>query len=455
MATLRPPAVAGAFYPGDAQALLGEIDELLDGVESVDVRFGHPKALIVPHAGYIYSGATAAHAYSELVAARGLVKRVVLLGPVHRVAVRGLALPGVDLFATPLGRIALDADAVRALKDLPQVVISAPAHAMEHSLEVQLPFLQRVLGEFSLVPLAVGDASGEEVAEVLERLWGGPETLIVISTDLSHYHEYETAQKIDNDTADRIARLETGLNHNQACGATPLNGLLALARKKGLSIRRLSVCNSGDTAGGRGRVVGYSAFALDEGNAVSRQEAGRTLTGMARAAIGAKLVGRDAPTADGAAWLLQPGATFVTLTREGRLRGCIGSLAPQRPLGADVIANAEAAAFRDPRFPPMTKDEWAATQAEVSLLSAARSIRFSDEADLLERIVAGEDGLILEAGGQRGTFLPQVWESLPDKRQFLAQLKLKAGLPADFRLARCKVLRYRVIKWKQAEIPAQ
>ena len=455
MPTLRPPAVAGAFYPGDPQSLVGEIDELLDGVESLGVRFGHPKVLIVPHAGYIYSGATAAHAYSELVPARGVVKRVVLLGPVHRVAVRGLALPGVDLFATPLGRIPLDAGAVRILEDLPQVVTSAAAHAMEHSLEVQLPFLQRVLGDFSLVPLAVGDATREQVAEVLERLWGGPETLIVISTDLSHYHEYETARKIDADTAERIGRLETGLNHQQACGATPLNGLLALAHKKGLSIRRLSACNSGDTAGGRGRVVGYSAFALDEGDTVCREEAGRTLIGMARAAIGAKLVARESPKSDGAAWLLQPGATFVTLTREGRLRGCIGSLAPSRPLGADVIANAEAAAFRDPRFAAMTNDEWAGTQTEVSLLSPAKPIRYSDEADLLDKIVPGEDGLILEAGGKRGTFLPQVWESLPDKGQFLTQLKLKTGLPADFRLARCRVLRYRVIKWKQSDFQIQ
>ncbi len=455
MATLRPPAVAGAFYPGDAQALTGEVDELLEGVESLEVQFGHPKALIVPHAGYIYSGPTAAEAYSELIPARGVVKRVVLLGPVHRVAVRGLALPGVDEFATPLGRIRVDAEGVRSLEDLPQVVTSAPAHAMEHSLEVQLPFLQRVLGDFTLIPLAVGDATGAQVAEVLERLWGGPETLILISTDLSHYHEYEAAQRIDNDTADRIARLEGGLNHQQACGATPLNGLLGLARKKGLTIRRLAVCNSGDTAGGRGRVVGYSAFALDEGDKVSREDAGRTLIGMARAAIGARLIGREPPKADGATWLSQPGATFVTLNKGERLRGCIGSLSPQRPLGSDVISNAEAAAFRDPRFPPMTLEEWPETQTEVSLLSTPRPIRFADEADLLAKITPGEDGLVLEAGGRRGTFLPQVWESLPDKQQFLAQLKAKAGLPQDFRLGRCRVLRYRVIKWKQSDFPTQ
>ena len=455
MPSLRPAAVAGAFYPGEAKALLGEVDELLEGVENLEVRFGHPKVLIVPHAGYIYSGATAAHAYSELASARGLVKRVVLLGPVHRVAVRGLALPGVEMFATPLGAITIDADAVRSLQDLPQVVTSAPAHAMEHSLEVQLPFLQRALGNFSLLPLAVGDASQAQVAEVLERLWGGPETLIVISTDLSHYHEYETARRIDNDTADRISRLETGLSHQQACGATPLNGLLALAKKKGLSIRRLAVCNSGDTAGGRGRVVGYSAFALDEAGTVSREEAGRTLIGMARASIGARLVSREAPKPDGAAWLAQPGATFITLMRQGRLRGCIGSLAPHRALGEDVIANAQAAAFGDPRFTPMTPAEWPETQTEVSLLSAARPIRFADEDDLLAKIVPGEDGLILEAAGRRGTFLPQVWETLPEKQQFLTQLRLKAGLPADFRLARCRVLRYRVAKWKQSEFGTQ
>jgi len=451
MSTIRPPAVAGAFYPADPQALIGEVDELLDGVESFEPRFGHPKVLIVPHAGYIYSGGVAAHAYNELLGARGLIKRVVMLGPVHRVAVHGLALPAVDEFATPLGRIPIDAAAVAALAGLPQVVNSPLAHAMEHSLEVQLPFLQRVLGSFSLLPLAVGGVAPEQVAEVLERLWGGPETLIVISTDLSHYHEYDAAQRMDGDTADRIGRLEGGLNHQQACGATPLNGLLQLARKKGLSIRRLAVCNSGDTAGGRDRVVGYSSFALDEGQAVSRDEAGRTLIAMARASIGAKLGYGQAPQAEGAAWLAQPGAIFVTLTREGRLRGCIGSLAAARPLGADVIANAQAAAFSDPRFKPLTAAEWLDTQTEVSLLSPAKPIRFADEADLLEKIVAGEDGLILEADGRRGTFLPQVWEQLPDKLQFLTQLKMKAGLPADTRTGRCRVLRYRVIKWKQSD----
>ena len=239
VAGVRRAAVAGAFYPGNAPQLAEEVGELLDGVEILQPRFGFPKALIVPHAGYIYSGPVAARAYDELAAGRGTVRRVVLLGPTHYVAGRGLALPAAEAFETPLGRIALDVQAMRSLADLKQVVQSAPAHQQEHSLEVQLPFLQRVLGEFTLVPIATGAATSEEVAEVLERLWGGPETLIVISTDLSHYHSYDEARRIDGATLGRILGFATDLNHDEACGATALNGFLALARKKNLSISSL------------------------------------------------------------------------------------------------------------------------------------------------------------------------------------------------------------------------
>ena len=452
MANVRPAAVAGAFYPGDPRELLAELDELLGTVESVAPRFGHPKALIVPHAGYIYSGGVAASAYCELAPARGLVRRVVMLGPVHRVPVRGLALPGADQFATPLGAIPVDRDAVKAVSAMTQVVVSAPAHAMEHSLEVQLPFLQRVLGEFSLVPFAVGDASVEEVAQVIERLWGGPETLIVLSTDLSHYHAYDQARRIDGATLERIEHLAIDLDHDQACGATPLNGLLRVARTKGLTIRRLAACNSGDTAGGRGRVVGYASFALDEGSPLTEADAGRALLEIARAAITAELGLGAKPRADAPAWLKQPAATFVTLMKGGALRGCIGSLAAERALGEDVAANAVNAAFRDSRFPAVSAAEWPQVELEVSLLSTPRQLRFADEAELLEAIVPGEDGLILEAEGRRGTFLPQVWEGIPDKRQFLAELKRKAGLPAETRITRCRVSRYRVLKFRQAAL---
>ena len=453
--TVRPAAVAGAFYPGNAKQLAAEVGELLDGVDALEPRFGFPKVLIVPHAGYIYSGPVAARAYDELTAARGVVKRVVLLGPTHYVGGRGLALPQAEAFETPLGRIPVDAEALGLLGGLPQVVRSEPAHRQEHSLEVQLPFLQKVLGEFRLVPFAVGAATVDEVAQVLERLWGGPETLIVISTDLSHYHAYDEARRIDGATLERIRGLAVDINHDEACGATGLNGLLALVAKKQLSIRQLAACNSGDTAGGKARVVGYAAFALYEGGEVAADEAGRVLVEIARGSIANGLGLSSVPVKrNHLTWLLPAAATFVTLMKEGKLRGCIGSLAAARPLGQDVAANARAAAFEDPRFPKLAREEWPLCEVEVSLLSAPKPIQFADEAELLERIRAGEDGLILECDGKRATYLPQVWEALPDKRSFLAELLRKAGLPADTRLARCRVQRYRVLKWKQTRLAA-
>jgi len=448
MSAVRPAAVAGMFYPGDARSLASEVDDLLGSVEHAAPRLGYPKALIVPHAGYIYSGGVAARAYDELAAARRSVRRVVLLGPTHRVAVRGLAAPSVEAFATPLGAVRIDREAIASVRELPQVVISDAAHALEHSLEVQLPFLQEMLGDFALVPFAVGAASVEQVAEVLERLWGGAETLIVVSTDLSHYHPYERARAIDGATIERIARFATDIDHEEACGATPLNGLLSFSKQKNLSLKLLAACNSGDSAGGKDRVVGYSSFGLYEGGEVALDQAGTTLLSIARDAIESYLSGKDRQTIS-APWLAQAGATFVTLTRDDALRGCIGSLEPARALGEDVAQNALAAALRDPRFPAMSAAEWPQCRVEVSLLSTPKPLRFADEADLLSQIVAGEDGLILEADGRRATFLPQVWEDIADKKLFLAHLLKKAGLPPETRLTRCRVSRYRVFKWKE------
>jgi len=260
---IRPAAVAGAFYPGDTDTLSKMIDDMLAEVRPADLPAA-PKALIVPHAGYIYSGPIAASAYALLKPLRETTKRIVLLGPVHRVPVRGLALPDADAFTTPLGNVLLDKDAMQDISGLTQVVISDAAHAWEHSLEVHLPFLQKVIGDFRLVPLAVGDASPEEVSEVLEHLWGGEETLIVISSDLSHYQPYDEAQLMDEATVQNILDLTYPSQHDQACGATPINGLLHLSRKKGLQPHLLDLRNSGDTAGDKGQVVGYAAFAFTE-----------------------------------------------------------------------------------------------------------------------------------------------------------------------------------------------
>jgi AmmeMemoRadiSam system protein B len=258
---IRPAAVAGMFYPDDPVELARDVRAMLSAAH---VHTQRPKALIAPHAGYIYSGPVAASAYALLAPIAAQIKHVVLLGPTHRVAVRGLALPGVDAFDTPLGRVEIDVAAAQKIAHLPQVTISPQAHALEHSLEVQLPFLQTLLPDFKLLPLAVGMATPEEVDEVLEVLWGGPETLIVISSDLSHYLPYATAKQVDGMTADTILHLQAPVSHEQACGGTPVNGLLLAARQHGLTPHLLDLRNSGDTAGDKSRVVGYAAFAFTE-----------------------------------------------------------------------------------------------------------------------------------------------------------------------------------------------
>lgn len=260
----RPPAVAGMFYPEAPAALAATVDQLLAAVETVDAP--QPKVLIVPHAGYVYSGATAAMAYASLAPWRALIHRVILLGPTHRVAVNGLALPETAAFSTPLGEIKLDTEAIAQLAGLPQIIFSDHAHAEEHSLEVQLPFLQRTLERFSLVPLAVGRAASEAIAEVLDRLWGGPETLIIISSDLSHFLPYTAANQVDRATCERILQFDNHIQPDQACGAFPLNGLLLAARQRSLTAQLIYHCNSGDTAGDKQRVVGYAAFAFYEVN---------------------------------------------------------------------------------------------------------------------------------------------------------------------------------------------
>ena len=451
MSSVRPPAVAGTFYPADARTLAADVDALLAATTDTADAAEAPKALIVPHAGYVYSGPVAARAYARLRGARARIRRVVLLGPVHRVPVRGLALPGAEAFATPLGSIQLDLDACARLRSLPQVVESAPAHRLEHSLEVHLPFLQRVLEDFTLVPLAVGDASAEEVAQVLDILWGGAETLIVVSSDLSHYLPYAHARTADAKTAAMIVALDTDIGHDQACGGTPVNGLALVAKRRGLTVELVDLRNSGDTAGSRDRVVGYGSFVLNAPGALPA-DAGPTLIRLARSAIAERLDGEAGTPKQSAPWLTQPGATFVTLTRDDALRGCIGSLEANRPLALDVRENALGAAFRDPRFKPLTREEWADVAVEVSLLSALEPLPLDDEAALRERLRPGVDGLVLEFGHHRGTFLPQVWEQFPEPASFLLNLKRKAGLPPDFWERGMRLSRYTVTKWREQDL---
>lgn len=264
MAAVRPPAVAGSFYPARARALRGVIRQYLDEARtSLAPSRPAPKALIVPHAGYMYSGPVAANAFVQLERSPDIIERVVLLGPSHHVPFHGLALPSHTAFETPLGAVPIDESARREVLTLPFVHILDDAHHWEHSLEVQLPFLQEVLGTFSVLPIAIGRASPEQVTEVLEALWGGDETAIVISSDLSHYYDYETAKRMDTATGKAIEALDSdSIADEDACGRIGVQGLLGAARRHSLAGRTLDLRSSGDTAGGRDEVVGYGAWAF-------------------------------------------------------------------------------------------------------------------------------------------------------------------------------------------------
>jgi AmmeMemoRadiSam system protein B len=257
----RPAAVAGSFYPGNPATLAHGIEAMLAGAKATDAT---PKALIVPHAGYIYSGPVAASAYAALKKSATAIRHVVMFGPAHRVWVAGLAGTSVDAFETPLGLVPIDRAAMAKVMHLHHVEILDEAHAQEHSLEVQLPFLQTVLDDFTLAPFVVGGATPAEVADVMDALWGGPETLVVVSSDLSHYLPYAEAQRIDRSTADSVLQRHPLSRHEQACGAVPINGLLEVARRRNLRPALLDLRNSGDTAGDRTRVVGYAAFMFTE-----------------------------------------------------------------------------------------------------------------------------------------------------------------------------------------------
>lgn len=262
MTQIREPAVAGHFYPANPAALGAAVNALLKQGQAQPAS--PPKALIVPHAGYVYSGPVAASAYAQLKPHRDRYRRVVLLGPCHRMAIRGLAVSDAAAFRTPLGDVPVDRDAIDALAH-PAVQHEEAPHLFEHSLEVQLPFLQSVLAGFSLVPLAVGEVDADTVAAVLDLLWGGSDTLVVVSSDLSHYLPYESACRRDRATCTAIERMNAAdICADDACGAAPVRGLLLAARRRGLQVRTLDLRNSGDTAGGRDQVVGYGAWALQE-----------------------------------------------------------------------------------------------------------------------------------------------------------------------------------------------
>ena len=456
MNAIRSPAVAGAFYPADESELIASVDAMLD---SVNDDGSVPKVIIAPHAGHNYSGSIAARAYSRLKKADPPIRQVILLGPSHRLGFSGIAVPTSTAYMTPLGEIPIDSAAIRKVLTLGNTGFLDEAHAHEHSLEVHLPFLQRVLASFSLVPLVIGDARKEEVAAVLNELWGGPETLIVISTDLSHFHPYAKAREIDAKTSAKILALDASLVGEEACGCRPLNGLLHLLKNKKLKVEQLAVKNSGDTAGTKDKVVGYGAYVVMEKavmeNAVMENSDDKQwrlslalrqrLLQTAREAVLHPFGNNENYHIDLSRFpqaLKEEGASFVTLNINQQLRGCIGSLSAHRPLVTDIAHNAQAAAFKDPRFKPLNFSEYQHLDFHISVLSPPELLEVSSRADLLARIRPGIDGLIIVEGGKSATYLPSVWEQLPDPESFVTELRRKAGLRPDGWAANTTIHRY-------------
>jgi len=441
MESIRQAAVAGTFYPSDPKELKEMIESFYE--EAIDQpTIG--KVLIAPHAGLVYSGPIAASCYAPLKKRASEINKVILIGPSHYVGFLGMAVPSVDQFETPLGKIRIDKESREKALTCDEVITYDQAHMQEHSLEVHLPFLQESLGDFTLLPVVIGDSSPETVSKLLLKLWGDSDTLIIISTDLSHFMTYDNASKTDAETCKKIEKLDSNFNHLDACGSRPLHGFIQAAKAKNIFPKLIDLRNSGDTSGSKDRVVGYASFICDEAkklNTVLSRSQQQTLIKLARYSIASKL-GIEEEKPDLSLLPNSKIATFVTLKMNGELRGCIGTLSAYRQLQVDVAENALAAAFKDPRFMPLTAYEFLKTNISISLLTEPEEINFTSEEDLLSKIRPGVDGLILSAGNNRGTFLPSVWEDLPEKELFWVHLKRKAGLSMDYWSPSIKVERY-------------
>jgi hypothetical protein len=446
---VRMPAVAGLFYPGDAATLSKTIDGLL--AHAPERSIPRLKALVCPHAGYEFSGQTAAIAY-KLLAGRD-VETVVVMGPSHYAWFQGACIPNADAYKTPLGLVPISEKAKglagtapfelerRCLVERPAFWRQSPKPApeigedtpetWEHSVEVQVPFLQKVLKGFKLVPVVMGRVDPAEAAKVLAKSIDDG-TIVIASSDLSHYHTYQEAKGLDDSCVKAICDLDIdAMMTQEACGKTPILTLLHLARQKGWKAQLLDYRNSGDVTGEKDRVVGYSAVAFyapaPENLSVAER---KFLLDLARKTLKSVTAGGSLPEVaakDVPAKLTEKKACFVTLTKNGELRGCIGHLMAIEPLHQAVAENTRNAALRDPRFPPVGPDELDQIKIEISVLTDPQPLPFSSPDDLLSKLHPNEDGVLLHIGPRTATFLPQVWAQLPDKVDFLSHLSQKAG----------------------------
>ncbi|MBV8441955.1 MAG: AmmeMemoRadiSam system protein B [Hyphomicrobiales bacterium] len=431
---VHPAQVAGFFYPADVNALRTLIATMRDHARP-DGGVA-PKAVVAPHAGIVYSGAVAATAFGPWARRSDPPRRIVIAGPAHRVAFRGLAIHPAMAWMTPLGEAKVARDLHIRLAEARAAAVDARPFAGEHSLEMHLVMLQAMLpAPFEILPILVGDAEPRRVAEALRLVWGGPETAIAISSDLSHFLDRASAEAIDSETGRLIETLEAASLHGRrACGFLPIMGALDIAAERDMRASGLHLATSADVGADASRVVGYGAFAIEYAASARLAEADRDLllsTAMAGLATAARRGGETPSLAvDGrlSPALTSMRASFVTLTQSGKLRGCIGSAAPRRSLIDDVMTNAVQSGFSDPRFQPLTEADLDSLSLDVSILSHPRSVPARSEAQLAAALEPDRDGLILGVGRRRALFLPSVWRQLPDGREFVQQLMQKASL---------------------------
>lgn len=454
--TVREALYAGRFYPAQEEDLRKTITQYIRSAKVSQVKI--PKgallrALIVPHAGYVYSGPTAAYAAVALSGTN--FSRVIVMGPDHRVGFSGASVSAADAYATPLGRIRLSDAASRLRKSGPLFTCNAASDEAEHSVEVVLPFLQLSIKEFTLVPVVMGPGDINSYVNAIAPCVDG-KTLLVASSDLSHYLPLNAAKQRDAETIEMIKRLkgdDLSPENNRACGAVPIRVILEFARKNSWEPVLLHYATSADASGDTRRVVGYAAIAFYGGQPMEKhftKEQGMALVALARRTIQENL-GVMPPANPKLAEALADEelhvktGTFVTLTMNGQLRGCIGSLEGREPLVDSVKHNALNAAFRDPRFSGLTKRELDKVHVEVSILTEPKPLAYADAQDLLKKLRPGIDGVIIRQGYAGATFLPQVWEQLPDKEEFLGHLCMKAGLkPDEWTRGRLEVQTYQV-----------
>jgi AmmeMemoRadiSam system protein B/AmmeMemoRadiSam system protein A len=425
--------VAGLFYPAEATSLRNLIEEMREGARPDGAVA--PKVVVAPHAGIVYSGSVAATAFGPWARRTDPPKRVVIVGPAHLVAFRGLAIHPATAWSTPLGVAAVTRDLHTRLAEARAAAVDARPFAAEHSLEMHLVMLQAMLrAPFEILPILVGDAEPRQVAKALRLVWGGPETVIAISSDLSHFLDRRNAETIDSDTARRLEILDAGsIDGQRACGFLPILGTLEIAAERDMRASRLHLATSADVGADSSRVVGYGAFALEYAASARLSEVDRELlltTAMTSLAEAAGRGGKAPSVAFDKRMspaLSSLRATFVTLTQSGRLRGCIGSAAPSRPLIEDAMTNAVQAGFSDPRFAHLTEGELGDLRLDVSILSHPRPVPAASEGELLSALEPDRDGLILGVGRRRALFLPSVWRQVADGREFVRHLLAKAG----------------------------